>query len=136
MNVNFNVVLKYIIFNSLFGLLFFLVINASFAAEPVDRIVAVVNNDVVMLSELEEKVRTVTSQMQQNNTPVPPQPILEKEILERIIISKLQLQYAERTGIRVDDETLNRSVSNMAAQNGVSLKEFREILEDRTVVGG
>lgn len=110
----------------------FLVINinvVSFAAEPVDRIVAVVNDDVVMFSELEDRIRTIASQLQQKNQPLPPLPVFEKQILESIIISKVQLQAADRTGIRVDDETLNIGVQNMAQQNGVSLREFRNILE-------
>lgn len=104
-------------------------INLVHAEEALDRIVAIVNDDVVMLSEMEEKVRTISEQMREANKPVPPASALEKQVLDRIIMTKLQLQMAERTGIRVDDETLNRSISNIAAENGLPLKEFRDILE-------
>lgn len=97
---------------------------------PLDRIVAIVNDDVVMMSELENKIRTVQAQIQQSNQTPPPSSALEKQILERIILNKIQLQMAQRTGIRISEDILNRAISNIAAQNQVSLQEFREILED------
>lgn len=99
------------------------------AAQDLDRIVAVINDDVIMRSELAEKIRTVTSQMQEQNIPLPPQAILEKQVLDRLIMTKLQIQTAQNTGIRVDDETLNRTISNIAAENELNLNQFREILE-------
>ncbi len=94
-----------------------------------DRIVAVVENDIIMQSELETKLRTVVAQMQQQGVQLPPSNVLETQILERMILMKIQLQKAEETGIRVDDETLNRTISNIAAGNNVSLSQFKEILE-------
>ena len=99
------------------------------AAVELDRIVAVVNDDVVMRSELDEKVRTVTAQLREQGTPLPPQGVLERQVLDRLILTKLQIQEALRTGIRVDDETLNRTINNIAAHNKLSLAEFRKILE-------
>ena len=99
------------------------------AAQDLDRIVAVINDDVIMRTELAEKIRTVTSQMQEQKIPLPPQPILEKQVLDRLIMTKLQIQTAQNTGIRVDDETLNRTISNIAAENELNLNQFREILE-------
>ncbi len=105
-------------------------INLAHAEEALDRIVAIINNDVVLLSEMEEKIRTIVSQLREANQQIPPTSALEKQVLDRIILNKLQLQMAERTGIRVDDETLNRSISNIATENGLPLKEFRVILEN------
>ncbi len=99
------------------------------AAQDLDRIVAVINDDVIMRTELAEKIRTVTSQMQEQKIPLPPQAILEKQVLDRLIMTKLQIQTAQNTGIRVDDETLNRTISNIAAENELNLNQFREILE-------
>ena len=96
---------------------------------PLDRIVAVVDDDVVMKSELEEKVRTVIKQLQEQNTTPPPLSIIEKQVLDRMILNKLQLQLASQTGIRVDDESLNKTINNIAAENNLSLTQFREILE-------
>ena len=99
------------------------------AVQDLDRIVAVINDDVIMRTELAEKIRTVTSQMQEQKIPLPAQPILEKQVLDRLIMTKLQIQTAQNTGIRVDDETLNRTISNIAAENELNLNQFREILE-------
>ncbi len=94
-----------------------------------DRIIAVVENDIIMQSELESKLRTVVGQMQEQGIQLPPSSVLETQILERMILMKIQLQKAEETGIRVDDETLNRTISNIAAGNNVSLSQFKDILE-------
>jgi len=99
------------------------------AAVELDRIVAIVNDDVVMASELQERLRTVRNQLRQQGTQMPPTSQLKKQVLDRLIMTKLQLQMARNTGIRVDDETLNRTISGIAAENGVSLTQFRDILE-------
>jgi len=99
------------------------------AGIELDRIVAVINDDVVMLSELSEKVRTIKNQLREQGTPLPPSSILEKQVLDRLILTKLQIQMARNTGIRVDEETLNRTISNIASENELSLSQFREILE-------
>ncbi len=99
------------------------------AADPVDRIVAVVEKDVVLYSELAERVKTVKGQLQEQSTPLPPESVLEKQVLDRLVLTKLQIQMAENTGIRVDDETLNQTISKIAAENQLTLSQFREILE-------
>ncbi len=99
------------------------------AADPVDRIVAVVEKDVVLYSELAERVKTVKGQLQEQGTPLPPESVLEKQVLDRLVLTKLQIQMAENTGIRVDDETLNQTISKIAAENQLTLSQFREILE-------
>ena len=107
----------------------FCFLQSSQAAVELDRIIAVINDDVVMKSELDEKVRTVKNQLKEQGTTLPPSSILEKQVLDRLILTKLQIQMAENTGIRVDDESLNRTISNIAAENELSLAQFREILE-------
>ena len=99
------------------------------AEVPLDRIVAVVENDIIMQSELDIQVRMVAKQMQQQNIKLPSSSVLEDQVLERMILTKIQIQRAEETGIRVDDETLNRTINNIAAENKVSLSQFKEILE-------
>ena len=112
---------------TLFGL--FCVLQGAQSAVELDRIIAVINDDVVMKSELDDKVRTVKNQLKEQGTTLPPSSILEKQVLDRLILTKLQIQMAEKTGIRVDDESLNRTISNIAAENKLSLAQFREILE-------
>ena len=99
------------------------------AVQDLDRIVAVINDDVIMRSELAVKIRGVTTQMEEQNIPLPPLDILQKQVLDRLIMTKRQIQMAQNTGIRVDDETLNRTISNIARENELSLNQFREILE-------
>jgi peptidyl-prolyl cis-trans isomerase SurA len=99
------------------------------AIEPIDHIVAVVENDVILASELEDATRTVLAQLRQQRTRPPPRARLERQVLERLIVDRLQLIEAEQTGIRVDDPTLNRAVADIAAKNGLSLDQFRQILE-------
>ena len=99
------------------------------AGVPLDRIVAVVENDIIMQSELDIQLRTVVGRMKEQGVKLPSSSVLENQVLERMILTKIQLQQAENTGIRVDDETLNRTISNIAAGNNVSLSQFKEILE-------
>ncbi|MFT5395484.1 MAG: peptidyl-prolyl cis-trans isomerase SurA [Gammaproteobacteria bacterium] len=96
---------------------------------PLDRIVAIVNDDVIMQSELETKIRTVRGQLEQQGTQLPPASILERQVLDKMVQTRIQLQIATRTGVKVDDAYLNRTISNIAAENQVSLSQFREILE-------
>ena len=97
--------------------------------EPLNRIVASVNDGVVLASELWTREARVISQLQQQQAQLPPRDALRKQVLDRLILENLQLQMAERSGIRVDDETLNNSLRKMASQNNMSLSEFREVLE-------
>lgn len=99
------------------------------AGVPLDRIVAVVNEDVIMQSELELRTRNLLKQMTEQNAEIPPLDILKRQVLESMIMNKLQLQFAALTGIQVDDETLNQTINNIASQNKVTLTQFREILE-------
>lgn len=99
------------------------------AVLPVDRIIAVVNDDVIMESELETRLRTIKGQLAQRNTQLPPEATLRKQVLERLVISRLQLQAAARTGIRISDQRLNASIARIAAQNRMSIAQFRNTLE-------
>ena len=107
----------------------FLFQNASYA-ETLDTIVAIVDDDVIMASELERKIDQVTSEATQRGSRLPPRADLEKQILERLIMMNVQLQTADRIGIKVDDSMLNRAVSNIAAENNISLEKFRETIEN------
>jgi peptidyl-prolyl cis-trans isomerase SurA len=99
------------------------------AAQVLDRIVAVVNDDVVLQSELEQEIQTVSAQLRQRNTSIPSDDILARQVLERLIMQRLQLAIAERNGIRVDEATLNAAVQRIAEQNQLSLSQFRDTLE-------
>ncbi|MDT8385230.1 MAG: peptidylprolyl isomerase [Gammaproteobacteria bacterium] len=97
-------------------------------ADPLDRIVAVVNDQVITALELDKEMQLIKQQLRQQNTQLPPDAVLQRQLLERLILRNIQLQIANRGSIRVDEETLNRTVENIAAQNRMSLGQFRDTL--------
>jgi len=100
----------------------------------VDGIVAVVNDDVITRNELEDRLRTVEAQLRRQGTPLPEGNVLEKQILERMITDKLQMQFAKESGIRVDDNQLDMALTRIAQQNGLATQaEFRAKLEEQGV---
>lgn len=96
---------------------------------PLDRIVAVVDNDIIMESALQARLKTVKHQLQERNTVLPQESVLKHQILERLIIESLQLQIANRTGIRVDDWALNDAISAIAKRNNMTSEQFQKALE-------
>ena len=102
------------------------------AAKPVvqeiDHIVAVANDDVITFTELEKRMHLVKQQLQRRQAKLPPDDVLGKQILEQLIMERLQLQVAEQVGIRVDDESINQVVNNIARENNLTLEQFREVL--------
>ena len=106
--------------------------STAFAANgpvEVDRIVAVVNSEVITLADLRMRVAQVTRQLSRQGTPLPAADVLEKQVLERQIIERLQLQLAAETSLRIDDVTLDRAVGRIADSNRLSMTEFRKALE-------
>ncbi len=101
------------------------------AQEPrlLDRIVAVVNDEVITESALREELRAVESELRRQGTRLPSQRVLEKQMLERMVVTRLQLQVAERLGMEVDENTLNEALRDIAAQENMSLEQFRRALE-------
>ena len=89
-----------------------------------DGIVAVVDDDVVLVSELDYRVKTVREQIVAAGQQIPPTNILVNQVLERLILESIQLQMGERAGVRIDDETLTRAISGIAERNGLSIEEF------------
>lgn len=96
---------------------------------PLNRIVAVVNDRVLTQNELKSELFAIRQQLRQQGIRPPSDAVLEKQVLERLITTQVQLQHAELIGIVVDEETLNRTISNIAMQNDLSLSEFREVLQ-------
>jgi len=94
-----------------------------------DRIVAVVNNEVITRGALDERIRFVTLQLKQQGTPLPTREDLERQTLERMITGRVQLQVAKETGLRVDDAELDRAIQRIAQENKLSVLELRAVLE-------
>lgn len=105
-----------------------LTLGVDAGAQPttIERIAAVVNDDLVLVSEVLERFDTVTRQLETEGGEMPPRDAIMEQTLERLIIESLQLQEAERRGIRVDDETLTAAVTEFAAQNGMDVDQFIE----------
>ena len=97
--------------------------------ELVDRIVAVVNKEVVTSSELRERVSFAERELKRQGTPTPDRGVLERQVLERLILDKAQVQMARDTGIRVDDLQVDRAVQRIAENNKMTLADFRSTLE-------
>lgn len=95
----------------------------------VDRIVAVVGREVVTLSELAERRNVALRQLQRQGTPLPERVLLDRQILERLILDKAQLQLAKENGIRVEEPQLDRALERVAENNRLSLPAFRQALE-------
>ena len=115
----------------LFALLVFLVPGATHAqgVALLDRIVAVVNKEVVTLSELNDTIATAERQLRRANTGAPAREVLERQMLEKLILDKAQLQLARERGIRVDEVQLDRAVQRVAENNRMTLADFRRALE-------
>lgn len=106
-----------------------LLLVSSVSAAPLDRIVAVVNDEVILDSELDEMEVTVRQQLRQRNATLPSTEGLRRQVLERIIMQRLQIQRAEMSGIRVADDALNAAIRQIAENNNMTLRQFRDALE-------
>lgn len=109
----------------------FFIPTFAFSVEIVkmDRIIAIVDQGVITEQELAERIRTVSAQLEKQGTPLPPQEILAKQILERLISDSLQLQLAAQTGLKVDDTQLDKTIERIAEQNKLSVDEFKAVIE-------
>lgn len=119
--------------NLLFPLVFALSQYAFADMQPLDRIVAVVDEDVVLQSELDRDVSRITSQYAQNPQQLPPRDVLERQVLDRLILQKLQLARADGTGVKVSDAEIDRSMGQIAQQNGLDLSQLRGALSQQGI---
>jgi peptidyl-prolyl cis-trans isomerase SurA len=97
--------------------------------ELADRIVAVVNNEVITYRELEQRVARVVAQLRSQGAPLPSPGVLARQVLERMISDRVQLQFAKESGITVSDQDLDRALAGIAAQNKLSPGDFRRAVE-------
>lgn len=104
-------------------------LGSTWAATPLNRIAAVVDEDVVLESEVSQRIADLQYQYRNQQQTLPPEDILRSQILEQLIIQRIQLSQAERAGVRIDDNSLNATLTDIAAQNNATLIEFRNKLE-------
>ncbi|GED43465.1 molecular chaperone SurA [Cobetia marina] len=111
------------------GLAFALASLPVSAAELLDRVVAVVNKDAIMQSDMERRVSQASQQLQSRGINLPPRNVLERQVLDRMVNEQIQLQMAEQANLSIDDTQLNATLRGIAKDNGLSLEAFADKLE-------
>ena len=104
-------------------------IIAKSSVVPLDKIIVIVDNDIITQVELDDRIKLISQQLKQKGNNLPPLDTLRKQVLERLILEKLQLEMAKKTGIRINDEMVNRVIANIASENRLSMENFREVLK-------
>ena len=114
-----------------FGLSLVCVSTTTLAQETkdIDSIVALVDDDVILRSELDIATQGIVDRIRQQDGQLPPQDIIDKQVLERLILRRLQLQRAFQTGIRVSDSEIDQALLRLAEQNNISLMQLRQVIE-------
>ena len=98
-----------------------------------DRVAAIVNDSVVTTSELDEQVAVITERLQQQRTALPDSDTLRKQVLDRLIVQEVQMQRANRVGIKVGDEQLNAALTEIAQRNNIRLADLPRALAQQGV---
>lgn len=98
-----------------------------------DRVAAVVNEGVVLASELEEQMDLIAERLRAQNVELPPENVLRQQVLERLVMQEIQMQRAQRAGIRVPDETLNQALQDVARRNGIPFAQLPEVLAQQGI---
>lgn len=98
-----------------------------------DRIAAVVNEGIILQSQIESKIRLVVDQLREQRTQLPPRDVIEQQVLEQLIVQEVQLQRAGRLGIRVPDQMLNQTLQQVAQRNGISLSQLPNALSSQGI---
>jgi len=104
------------------------------AFQPLESVIAIVEDDVILRSELEHRKNLLSQELYKAGRALPPAEQFQKEILEQLIIEKIELQLAQQNGIRIDDATLSDTMEKIAAQNGKSLADFKIMVEAEGMV--
>ncbi|MEH6591057.1 MAG: peptidylprolyl isomerase [Halioglobus sp.] len=99
------------------------------ATQVLDQVVAIVDDDVIMASELRNRISQITQSLQARGGEMPPEDEIVRETLDRLILESIQMQMGERVGVRISDEQLNGAMQRIAAQNSMGLEEFAQRLE-------
>lgn len=107
--------------------------SAGPAVVPLDRVILVVNDEAVTQWDLNEERRVFLDQLKASNITPPPEDVLNKQVLQRLIVQRALLQYAKQSGIRVDDTTVEKTILRVAEENKLSPEQFRKVLENEHI---
>ncbi len=110
------------------ALLLGLSVSASAANTPLDRIIAIVNDDIVLQSELNDREAIIKSRLSAQGRAFPDEQTLQSQVLDRLILDNIQLQIGKERGIRISDRELNASMERIAASSNLTLEQFRQAL--------
>jgi peptidyl-prolyl cis-trans isomerase SurA len=102
-------------------------------AIALDRVVAVVNSEVITRLDLDEQVKVALQQLRRQGTPLPGREVLERQLLDRLVTSKVLAQSAKETGLRIDDTQLQRAIERIAQENKTSPEQFRKTMESQGI---
>lgn len=112
---------------------FFVILLLAFtmakAAQPLDKVVAIVNDNVITASELNAQIELLRQQLMAKKTQIPPDAVLRKQVLQHLIDVDLQLQLAKKNNMTIDDSELDQTIGNIAQSNKLSLTQLREALD-------
>ena len=126
-------------------------LSATAQIQMLDKVIAIVDDDVVLQSELDQRLVSVLAQIQQSGTQAPPEEVLVQQVLDRLISERLQLNIAYSAGVRIPDEELNSAMARIAAGNQLTMEQYienihsqgqtvatvrEEIRNELTLVGG
>lgn len=103
--------------------------SSSKSMQPLDAIVALVDDDVILRSELDLAVQGIVERIRASGESMPPQNLLERQVLERLIIRELQVQKALQTGIRVSDADIDQALVSLSKQNNITVQQMRQVIE-------
>ncbi|PWK53817.1 peptidylprolyl isomerase SurA [Pleionea mediterranea] len=96
------------------------------AAQELDQTIAIVEQDVILESELKRRMKAIARQLKEKNQPMPPMEILQEQVLDRMIVDSLQLQMANRAGVRISEQELNAALADIAKNNNMTIEQLRQ----------
>lgn len=97
--------------------------------QPLDRVVAIVDDDIILASEYQSRLRQVMQNLARQDIEQPPREVVARQVLDRLVLEHIQLRMGERAGVRISDEQLNEAMIDVAHQGGMSLEQFRARIE-------
>ena len=104
-------------------------------SQPLDGIVAVLDEEVILRSELDRQVEAVLAQYASNPQQLPPRSELERQVLDRLIMTKLQVARADSTGIKISDAEVDQTLAQIAQQNRMDIGQLRQAIERQAFLG-
>lgn len=108
-------------------------LSAQAERKLLDQVVAIVDDDVILQTELNARINTITTRLRAQGTGLPPRDVLEERVLEQLITESIQLQRADKLGMRISDNELNETMDNIVERNGMTMVQFEQQLASEGV---